>query len=134
VEVDAQSFIPLRHVELLLNGNGVARVDDANGSRTLRLRDKVRVSGPSWLAARCSAADATRSSGWPYIVAAHTSPVYVTRRGERQFSRDAAAYFLTLMEGGLVWLDTLATRPDPVRFARLRQVFLDAQQALRARR
>lgn len=126
--------MPLHHIELVLNGKVVARADERAGSHTLKLREKVRITGPSWLAARCSATRESRASvGWPYLVAAHTSPIYFARRGETQFSREAAAYFLTLMEGGLIWLDTLATHPDPERFKRLRQVFLEAQEMLRAR-
>lgn len=134
VEADAQSFAPLHHLEIVVNGQVVARADDRAGSNALKLRERVHIAGPSWLAARCSAASETRvSAGWRYVVAAHTSPLYFTRSDQTQFSAEAAAYFLTLMEGGLVWLDTLATRPDPERFQRLRQVFLDAQKTLRAR-
>jgi hypothetical protein len=134
VEAEAQSFVPLHHIEILMNGRVVARADDRAGARTLRLREKVRVTGPSWLAARCSSAQETRGrTGWPYLVAAHTSPIYCAARGQTQFSPEAAAYFLTLIEGGLVWLDTLATRPDPERLARIRQVFLDARGKLQER-
>jgi hypothetical protein len=67
------------------------------------------------------------------LVAAHTSPVYCIVRGQTQFAPEAAAYFLTLIDGGLVWLDTLATRPDPQRLARIRQVFLEARAKLHER-
>lgn len=134
VEVEAQSFVPLHHLEVVLNGRVVARADDRAGARTLRLRESVKVSGPSWLAARCSSAPETRDrTGWPYLVAAHTSPVYCIVRGQTQFAPEAAAYFLALIDGGLVWLDTLATRPDPQRLARIRQVFLEASAKLHER-
>ena len=86
VEADPQSFAPLHHLEIVVNGRVVARADDRSGSNTLRLRERVHIAGPSWLAARCSAASETRASaGWPYVVAAHTSPIYFIRRGETHY-------------------------------------------------
>jgi hypothetical protein len=67
------------------------------------------------------------------LVAAHTSPVYVVAGGEERFSPSDAAYMLTLLEGGLTWVDTLATPADAERHARSRRIFEQARQHLRRR-
>ena len=69
----------------------------------------------------------------PWGIQAHTSPVYVRVPGEELFSGAAASYMLTLVEGARTWLDTLATRPDPERFARVHKVIEDAKQHLHER-
>jgi hypothetical protein len=74
--------------------------------------------------------------GWvgsPRIVAAHTTPVYAVAGGAEQFDPSDGSYLLTLVEAGLTWMDTLATRPDPERHARNRRVFEDARDRLHAR-
>jgi hypothetical protein len=65
----------------------------------------------------------------PTHVGAHTSPVYA-RCGEReQFDRAAATHMVGLIDGGLTWIDTLATPASEEQQARARGVF----QAARAR-
>jgi len=40
---------------------------------------------------------------------------------------------LTLIDGAQAWAETLATRPDPERFAKVRKVFEDARTRLHQR-
>jgi hypothetical protein len=53
--------------------------------------------------------------------------------GREVFSAPAAAYLLTLMEGSQMWVDNLATRPEPERFEKARKVFLEARERLHRR-
>jgi hypothetical protein len=74
--------------------------------------------------------------GWvgsPRLVAAHTSPVYVVAGGQELFNPSDATFMLTLLEGGLTWLDTLSIPADGERQARNRKVFTDARDHLHAR-
>jgi len=68
-----------------------------------------------------------------FKIAAHTSPVYVQVPGRELFSPEAAAYFLQLIEGAQLYVDTLATRPDAESFSRIRKVYADARAELHRR-
>jgi hypothetical protein len=131
VELEARSFVPFHRVEVVLNGRVVAAREEANGTRELALREKVRVPGPGWMAARCASKLGPTAAG--LSIQAHTSPVYFTVPGEELFSAPAATYMLTLIEGAETWAETLATRPDGERFARVRKTFADAREHLHRR-
>jgi hypothetical protein len=99
---------------------------------TCRLSLPLRVPGSAWIAARVRSG----MEGWigsPRRVAAHTSPVYVVAGGQELFSPGDATFMLTLLEGGLTWLDTLSIPADPERHARARRVFEDARAHLHGR-
>src|SRR5437899_1308547 len=85
-----------------------------------------------WLAARCSSRLGP-TTNWQFRVLAHTSPVYVRVPGQEVFSPEAAAYLLTLVEGAQTWVDTLATRPDPEGFERIRKTLAEAHDRLHRR-
>ncbi|MFQ5817952.1 MAG: hypothetical protein ACE5H2_08365, partial [Terriglobia bacterium] len=53
--------------------------------------------------------------------------------GQALVSAPAATYFLKLIDGAQTWVENLATRPDPERFARARKVFHDARAHLHRR-
>jgi hypothetical protein len=71
--------------------------------------------------------------GWPIHVASHTSPVYVRCGDEALFSPSDATYMLTLIDGGLTWLDTLSIPANPERQAAIRGVFESARASLQGR-
>jgi phospholipid N-methyltransferase len=96
----------------------------------LTLKETLRVPGSCWLAARCASRVEPAHS---LRVAAHTSPIYVGVRGEELFSPTVAAYLLTLIEGSEAWVQNLATRPDPQRFASILKVFSEARERLHRR-
>jgi hypothetical protein len=129
VSAEASSSAPLHHLEIVCNGRVVASRTEASGSRSLSLRERVRLSGPGWLAARCG----SRLPSAPFGLVAHTSPVYVAVPDQEVFSAPIAEYLLNLVEGAELWVDTLATRPDPASLARTRQVFEHARAHLLGR-
>ena len=130
VEARARSYVPFHRLEVIMNGRVVASREETQGSQDLTLKETLRVPGSCWLAARCaSRVEPARS----LRVAAHTSPVYVGVRGEELFSPTVAAYLLTLIEGSEAWVQNLATRPDPQRFASVLKVFSDARERLHRR-
>ncbi|MCC7352344.1 MAG: CehA/McbA family metallohydrolase [Anaerolineae bacterium] len=130
VEAHAQSAQPFDELQLVVNGKVVAQEAKAN-TRDLRLRTKVRMEGSGWLAARCWGAGIAWHV-WPVHLAAHTSPVYIVAGGQEVYNPSDATYMMTMLEGGLTWVDTLAIPADPERQRRIRQLFLDAQARLGA--
>lgn len=132
VTADAQCFVPIHRLEVIFNGKVVAAQEEPAGARTIRLAEKVKVQGPGWLAARCSS-QSPPTTVWEFKIAAHTSPVYVNVPGRDLFSPEAAAYFLKLIDGAQLYVETLATRPDAEAFARVRKVYTDARAELHRR-
>jgi hypothetical protein len=91
---------------------------ESNGARSLRLRTKVRVDGPTWLAARVGGSDYDQ----PLLhlddgdrgIFAHTSPVYVACGDASELmDRDAAQYMLTMFDGSLIYLRDTALHHRP---------------------
>jgi hypothetical protein len=132
VTADAQCFVPIHHLEVIFNGKVVASRNEPAGARTIRLTEKIEVQGPGWLAARCSSQSGPTTS-WRFKIAAHTSPVYVQVPGRDLFSPEAATYFLQLIDGAQMYVETLATRPDAETFGRIRKVYTDARAELHRR-
>jgi len=126
VKAAAQSVQPINRLDVIWNGQIVAAREEKAGAHELSLQSKVRVPGPGWLAARCSAAPEFKVRG--LSVAAHTSPVYVRVAGQEVFSAEAGAYFLALLEGTQMWVDNLATRPDRDRYDQARKTLTDARE------
>jgi hypothetical protein len=133
VQVEAKSFAPFHRLEVVSNGRVVASREDSNGTREMAMKEKLHVSGPGWLAARCSSRQAHMTAMWSLQVCAHTSPVYLRVPGQEVFSAPAATYMLTLIEGCLTWVENLAARPDRERFDRVCKVFHDARDRLHRR-
>src|SRR5581483_1275107 len=129
VRAEARSAAPIHRLEVIVNGAVAAAREERSGSREMVLRDRVNVSGPAWIAARC----ASRYSIQGRRIAAHTSPVYVTTPDRELFSAPVAAYMLTLIDGAETWAKTLATRPDPETFDRVLRVFQEARDSLHQR-
>ena len=135
VRVEARSFVPFERVEVVYNGRVIASREAREGTREMVLSERVRVSGPGWLAARC----ASRLSWppWPpdlaFSVAAHTSPVYLLVPGQELLAASSAGYLLKLIDGAQSYVENLATRPDPERLARVLKVFEEARSQLRGR-
>ena len=132
VQVEAKSFVPFHRLEVVLNGKVVTSREVQAGTLEMALKEKVIISGPGWLAARCVSKHGPTTS-WALGIQAHTSPVYVIAPGQDLFSAPAANYFLSLIDGAETWVRNLATRPDPGQMARALQVFTDAREHLHRR-
>jgi hypothetical protein len=124
VQARARSVTPVHRVEVVFNGRIVSAREDARGSRDLLLREKIRLPGPGWIAARCD------SRHGP---SAHTSPIYVKIPGQEAFSMEAATYMMTLIDGTQNWVETIATKPDPDKLNRIRATLKEAHARLLAR-
>jgi hypothetical protein len=128
VEVVAESFWPLGKLELVINGRVVADSKSSPGSKRLSLSDKVSVDRSGWIAARCSGLDG-HPGGY---MAAHTSPVYVKCGRSRAFDGPAAEHMLALVEGGIEYLNTMATVEAEAQ-ERMVKLFFEAREELERR-
>src|ERR1035437_6108841 len=52
VEATANSVLPMHRLEIVQQGRVVAATEDAGGARRLQLRERLSVTGHTWLAAR----------------------------------------------------------------------------------
>jgi hypothetical protein len=132
VRAEARCFVPIHRLEIVQNGRVVASQDERDGVREMTLREKVQLTGPGWLAARCFSRVGL-TTAWGFKVLAHTSPVYLQMPGQDLFSEPGAAFLMTLIEGAQTWVETLATRPDVERLNRVRKMLSDARDRLHQR-
>lgn len=126
VQASATCIWPIHKLELVMNGKAVAATGSSTGQKKLSLRTRVKIGQSSWLAARCGSHHQVWHC-WPIHLGAHTSPVYVQVGRKRQFSPADASYMLTLIDGGLSYLDTLSVRYDEKRHRAMKAVFEDAR-------
>jgi hypothetical protein len=139
LEVDAWAVCaqPIHGLEVVYNGKVVASQksefvsDDTSEADTnrLELKEKVKVNGSGWLAARCFSRYRVWHV-WPVNVAAHTSPIYVVADSQEVYNPSDALYIMTLVHGGLEWVDTLSIKADEETHQRLRLVFTSAEREL----
>jgi hypothetical protein len=147
VVATARSILPVHTLQIVHNGEVVARADDASGARTLRLNTAVKVDSNSWLCARVSGPDyipLSHHDTWSRGVFAHTSPIYVACGSEWEMA-DASGlqYMLTLVGGTLDYIRQMSPqwRPEHVthhhgeadHLAYLERPFREAEAALRTR-
>ncbi|HUW10812.1 MAG TPA: CehA/McbA family metallohydrolase, partial [Anaerolineae bacterium] len=128
-EAVVHSVQPFHELQIVVNGQVVERKVVEEGTREARLHGKIRLGGSGWIAARCISRLQVWHC-WPIHIAAHTSPVYVRCGDQELFSPSDATYMLTLIDGGLTWLDTLSIPADPERSAQIRGVFESARSTL----
>ena len=150
VEVEAwsESILPVFSLEIVQDGRVVARTDSRSGARRLELREKIRVDGHTWIAARTGAFDyfdiVQHHDVWNGGVFAHTSPISVACGGEwDMFDSATAQYMLTLIDGDLTYIrETAGVRPvgsvthrhgEADHLAYLQRPFLEARDAILSR-
>ena len=85
VEAWAESILPIYRLEIVQAGKVVASTESQDGTRRLELKDKLKVDGHTWLAARCGGPGYFANphyDTWRRGIFAHTSPIYVASGGE----------------------------------------------------
>ena len=112
VRATVRSIFPLRALEVVRNGEVVARTE-ANGGRQAEISEELRLDGHSWVACRAIGADCHLDE-WGRRVFAHTSPVYVACGGAWTMTDpEGIRYIRTLVEGAREYVrHTAARRPD----------------------
>jgi len=132
VRAEAKSLWPMRMLEVIVNGRIAAATTDEKGARTLSLKAPIHIRRSSWIAARCGSRLQVHDC-WPIHLGAHTSPVYVAAGDGAMFSPGDAAYMLTLIDGGLTFLDTLSVRYDEGRHQQMKAVYEKARREIEKR-
>jgi hypothetical protein len=117
IVAEAESILPIHTLEIVQNGQVVARTEEREGTRRLALRATVKVSGNSWFAARCGGPRYYEMMRfldcWGRGMFAHTSPIYVAVGGPWQlFDPATTQYMLTLIDGSLAYIRHTAAH-DP---------------------
>ncbi len=132
IAASAQCQWPIHALEVVVNGQVVADTRKAKGAHSLSLRQKVRLEGSAWIAARCGSRLQVNHC-WPMHLGAHTSPVYVVAGGQELWSPSDATYMLTLLDGGMTYLDTLSVRYSEKRHQAIKKVYEEAKGEIRRR-
>jgi hypothetical protein len=125
VKASATCAMPINKLEIVFNGKVIAQASSAEGSKLLAIDETLDLPGSGWIAAR-AVSDHVAWHVWPVNFAAHTSAVYVKAGRTDVFEASLGEYLITTMQGGVEWLDTLATRADAERHATIRKVYTDA--------
>jgi hypothetical protein len=108
VEATMRSIFPIHTLQIVQAGKVVAETVDSQGSGHLHLKANLKITGDTWLAARCGGPDYTarphfdrRGRG----IMAHTSPIYI-QSGESYNLGDPAtySYMLTLVDGSVEYI------------------------------
>jgi hypothetical protein len=109
VHAVVRGVFPLRSLEIVRNGEVVARAD-ANGGRQAEISEELRIDGNSWIACRAIGADC-HLDDWSRRVFAHTSPVYVACGGDWAMTDpEGIRYIRTLVEGAREYVRHTAVR------------------------
>jgi len=130
IEAWAVCAQPIHGLEIIYNGNIAAKTTSQEGTHRLELKEKINIERSGWLAARCFSYHRVWHV-WPVNIAAHTSPIYLVVDNQEVFQPSDAVYIMTLIHGGMEWLDTLSIKADEETHRRLRSVFEMAEKKLK---
>ena len=109
VHAAVRSIFPLRSLEIVHNGQVVARAE-AGGGRQAEISEELRIGGHSWIACRAFGVD-DHLDEWGRRVFAHTSPVYLACGGDWAMTDpEGIGYIRTLIEGARDYVRHTAVR------------------------
>jgi hypothetical protein len=132
VEASAESIFPLHRLDIVQAGRVVASAESKTGTRRLTIRERIAVSGHTWIAARCGGPSYytggnfnsgfppswsleghsgpipdTHFDAWRRGIFAHTSPVYVACGGDWwMFDEATARHMLAVLDGSMRYIET----------------------------
>jgi hypothetical protein len=120
--------VPIEQVEVVVGGLVAEQVDGC-GKLSVSGSASVRVSESTWIALR------VRGSlrGRPGDIAAHSSAVMVTVGDAPVFRKPDAVAVLEQIEGAIAFVDTIAARPEAMRYKALRGTLEAAHNRLHGR-
>ena len=122
------AMLPVEQVEIVVGGLTVEQIS-LNSELSASGSANVAVTDSTWIALR------VRGSyrDIPGEIAAHSSAVQVLVEGKEIFSDPDAISVLEQIEGAIAYVDTIAPRPDAVRFKLLRSTLESAYNRLHQR-
>jgi hypothetical protein len=98
VEAEAESYLPIERLQLIVNGSVAAEGDVEWSGRRATLSQSLQAEASCWIAARVLGSPDRLVFGGPLF--AHTSPIYVSVAGAPVADIAAARYFVE-------WIDRL---------------------------
>jgi hypothetical protein len=129
VEAVAESVWPLTGLELICNGEKIAREVEKDGTNQIKLKFKLKTERSCWVVARCWGSHYTDAGP----VMAHSSPIYIDVGKRCAFVPTEGNYLLTHMEGGIAWAEQIGVFRDEKIRQRLIGVFNEAKGELMRR-
>lgn len=117
--------MPIERVEIVAGGLAAEAVQ-VGGLLSASGSAELKIDRSTWVALR------VRGSYWgkPTEIAAHTSAVQILVAGSSLFSEQDAIAVLEQIEGAIAYVDTLAPRPDAIRYKKLRVTLESAHNKL----
>ena len=119
VQASAESVLPIHTIQIIQEGEVVAESREGAGSRRLEINAEVRVTGHSWIAARCGGPEyfngPEHHDGWHRRRFAHTSPIFIATGDDDwvMWNDETGRYMLTLIDGTLQYMRERSTQyPD----------------------
>ncbi len=119
VQASAESVLPIHTIQIIQEGEVVAESREGAGSRRLEVTAEVRVTGHSWIAARCGGPEyfngPEHHDGWHRRRFAHTSPIFIATGDDDwvMWNDETGRYMLTLIDGTLQYMRERSTQyPD----------------------
>lgn len=132
-EAYIESIYPVNELQIIYKGKVIESVLSTIGEKRLRISGETVIQESGWIAARCLSQLKAQHT-WPVNhVAAHTSPVYIQCGNAEVFNPSDATYILTLIDGGLTWLDTLSIPASPERHEAIKNTFYSAREIISKR-
>jgi hypothetical protein len=122
IQADVFCHTPVHKLQIVFNGSVVAEESSIQGSSEIKLDENLKINKSGWLAARVISNHVSWHC-WPVNFGAHTSPVYVVINNEEPFDFPTSQYLITVMEGGLAWLNTLSVIDSSERHKIIEEVF-----------
>ena len=120
--------VPIDQVEIVVGGL-VAEQVNVNKQLAAAGQATLRVNESTWVALRVRGS----YKGQHGEIAAHTSAVQVLVEDKPLFSKQDADAVLSQIEGAIAYIDTLAPRPDVLRFKQMRASLEAAHNRLHQR-
>lgn len=103
--VDWESCVPIDRVEIVRDGEVVARSENTEGASTGRFTLDLDATDASWIAARCWGG---RRNSYGHALWAHTSPVYLRATPNTARARASAEFFVERIDAARAWLSYTA--------------------------
>ena len=125
VSAKATCFAPIHRLDIVVNGNVVYSESSVSGDFSLEINEEIIIDSSGWIAARVYSENKAWHV-WPVHLSAHTSPIYINVGDQDVFNSDVGNYLITTMQGGIEWLDTLATESDSSTMKSIKKVFQNA--------
>lgn len=130
VEANAVSHVPMRTMEVVVNGKPVYTVDATDEGLRASLSREIRLEESAWIAVRVRG-DAHRLVPNDTELYAHTSPVYCYRDGSRIHFREDALYFVEMIDRLLDRVDANGVFKDAAQKQEVVDLFRKGQDVYR---